>query len=189
VAADSVLAMLTADPQDHLPFASEIDTDHDGVITIDEVEHSGLVDALISPDVEMFEGDALAPDPTFAHPDSLSLGFGFHLSPCPTGSCITAAPADRCSDRVLDGDETDIDCGGSCGTCGAGAVCALASDCESGACDGHCAAPTCSDGRLDGFESDLDCGSPCATKCAPGKRCTVDLDCASGSCGTDATCH
>jgi hypothetical protein len=88
----------------------------------------------------------------------LSLGFGVHLAPCPTGHC-TKPIADPCHDRIRDGDETDVDCGGSCGACGAGATCALATDCLTQACNGnHCAAPTCDDKIRDGFETGVDCG-------------------------------
>jgi hypothetical protein len=189
-AAKGIIAMLDAKPRDHVAFAALVDSNADGTITIAEVEHNDFISALLAPDLKMFDGDELAPDSTSTdEADSLSIGFGFHLAPCPSGSCITAPPADRCNDRVIDGDETDVDCGGSCGTCGAGAACAIASDCESGACDaGRCRAPSCSDGRLDGFEVDLDCGRACATKCADQQLCLGDADCESGVCGKDGRC-
>jgi hypothetical protein len=44
-----------------------------------------------------------------------------------------------CSDGVLNGDETDIDCGGSCGPCAVGR-CAANTDCTGGTCvAGYCA--------------------------------------------------
>ena len=46
-----------------------------------------------------------------------------------------------CNDFIRNGDETDIDCGGSrCPRCGDGRVCAVAADCASGECStsGHC---------------------------------------------------
>ena len=87
-----------------------------------------------------------------------------------------------CRDRVRDGDETDIDCGGSCQPCWAMKGCGRPEDCQSQACDaGVCRAPTCSDGVRDGYESDVDCGSSCG-KCAAGKVCAADSDCASNNC-------
>ena len=189
-AATGVQQMLTASPHDHAGFASAMDRDADGTVTIPEIESAPIFVSLLAPDLKMFVGTELSPQPKSSVPDSLSLGFGFHLSPCPAGSCVTTAPADRCNDRVLDGDETDIDCGGLCGTCGAGAPCHAASDCDSGSCDGgRCRAPTCSDGHLDGFESDIDCGSLCASKCTTGQRCNVGGDCASNGCGSNGRCH
>lgn len=40
-----------------------------------------------------------------------------------------------CSNNALDGDETDIDCGGSCAACGITQVCIDNSDCTSGLCE------------------------------------------------------
>ena len=40
-----------------------------------------------------------------------------------------------CSDSLLNGDETDTDCGGSCSPCGGGKKCASGSDCASTICD------------------------------------------------------
>ncbi|MBI4702329.1 MAG: hypothetical protein HY744_14495 [Deltaproteobacteria bacterium] len=54
----------------------------------------------------------------------------------------------KCDDKVKDGQETDVDCGGpSCPGCGLGKVCGQGSDCASG----HCTAGTC-------------------TECAPGSK-------------------
>jgi hypothetical protein len=97
-----------------------------------------------------------------------------------------------CHDRVIDGDESDVDCGGGCGTCPEGGQCTEASDCESTACNsGVCAAPACNDGVRDGFETDVDCGSACGA-CAIGKQCYGDSDCGAGhTCGpvcTDIGC-
>src|SRR6185436_837646 len=91
---------------------------------------------------------------------------------------------DPCHDRVRNGDETDVDCGGSCGRCPATAACRVEGDCQTAACDaGRCRAASCSDGVLDGFESDLDCGGNCSP-CALGKRCSVTHDCAVGQCSS-----
>ena len=47
-----------------------------------------------------------------------------------------------CSDGVLSGDETDVDCGGSCEACGDGASCLADSDCANGFCAGSCVVDT-----------------------------------------------
>lgn len=39
-----------------------------------------------------------------------------------------------CHDGVRDGDETDVDCGGSCGPCATGKTCTAATDCNSKLC-------------------------------------------------------
>lgn len=47
-----------------------------------------------------------------------------------------------CADGTKNGDETDLDCGGSaCPKCGDGASCLSGSDCTSGECDGGVCAP------------------------------------------------
>ncbi len=43
---------------------------------------------------------------------------------------------DHCMNGVQDGDESDIDCGGSCAPCQAGGLCNGNLDCASGTCDG-----------------------------------------------------
>jgi hypothetical protein len=83
----------------------------------------------------------------------------------------------------LNGQETDVDCGGpNCGPCAAKSSCSKDGDCRSGRCDGGtCAAPTCSDGLQNGNETGTDCGGRCGP-CATGTACRVDGDCQSGVC-------
>lgn len=60
------------------------------------------------------------------------------------GSCPPCPPT--CDDGIQNGNETDIDCGGSCPPC----------------------SPTCDDGIQNGNETDIDCGgscTPCNTSC------------------------
>ena len=94
----------------------------------------------------------------------------------------------QCNDQIHNGDETDIDCGGACGACATGAICARAADCQSLSCagSGTCAAPSCSNGVQDGFETDLDCGGECGG-CTLGGVCWSSGDCASGQCGEPCT--
>lgn len=165
--------MIATHPSDHVAFFRLIDTQpHDFVITQEEFAHNTLIGALMTPDLEL-SGTKV-----------LSIGFGVHLAPCDAGTCTT--PAVTCFDRTLDGDETDLDCGGSCAPCSTGGSCTSAADCESHECNGTCAAPTCFDGVRDGFETDVDCGSQCGS-CASGKACWSDSDCTSGECGAPCT--
>lgn len=46
-----------------------------------------------------------------------------------SGICIS------CSDKIKNGSETDVDCGGTCGGCTAGKSCLVYSDCVSGICE------------------------------------------------------
>ena len=175
-----LIQMFETEPDRHLVFGRGVDKDHDDVITREEVDDS-VIALLLIPDIDLFDGDNYAPQvSTMA--DSLSVAFGVHLAPCDAGRCSTAQPAMLCRDRVRDGDETDVDCGGSCQPCWAAKTCRIAEDCQSRACDGGtCRAATCSDGVRDGYESDVDCGSSCGT-CAAGRRCAADTDCASNNC-------
>jgi hypothetical protein len=92
-----------------------------------------------------------------------------------------AAPG-PCQDKMQDGTETDVDCGGTCARCDDGKKCSIGSDCASTACTaGLCAQPTCVDGTRNGKETDVDCGTTCSP-CADGKGCAYGTDCASGVC-------
>jgi hypothetical protein len=49
-----------------------------------------------------------------------------------------AGPPSTCGNKVKDGDETDLDCGGSCGPCPVGKACLATNDCASGLCSTVC---------------------------------------------------
>ncbi len=90
-----------------------------------------------------------------------------HLRP---GARLVCSPQQltnlTCSDGELNGDETDTDCGGSCGSCPDGSTCAIDDDCQSLVCPGGiCLPPTCSDGVKNGDETDTDCGGPDCDAC------------------------
>jgi hypothetical protein len=51
---------------------------------------------------------------------------------CKEGTCIAEAPA--CRDGVRNGDETDVDCGGSCAACAGTRRCEVDGDCASNVC-------------------------------------------------------
>ena len=86
-----------------------------------------------------------------------------------------------CNDFVQNGDETDVDCGGSCpDRCVAGQRCAIPGDCESGVCTANfCQTPRCDDSVQNGTETDVDCGGSCPT-CGGGQTCSANTDCQSG---------
>lgn len=68
---------------------------------------------------------------------------------CRSGYCasddLCREPPASCKDEEQNGDETDVDCGGSCPSCKTGQTCATDADCESYSCDaGTCAElPAC----------------------------------------------
>jgi hypothetical protein len=168
----SMQQMVMSNPRDHAEFGALLDANKDGRVTVDEVAKNLLVKSLLGPDL------------TVGDDDFVSIGFGVHLIPCDTGSCLPTTIEDSCHDRVLDGDETDVDCGGSCRACGFDATCVVASDCQTGACDaGTCAAPTCNDQVQDGFEQGVDCGTDQCGACA-GTSCGVDAGCHSNKCNS-----
>ncbi len=89
-----------------------------------------------------------------------------------------------CGDKVKDGDESDIDCGGSCpAKCANSKACISSSDCKSVYCvSGVCRAGNCTDSYQNQDESDIDCGGSCAKKCSIGGKCNKASDCETSIC-------
>ncbi|CAF1368490.1 unnamed protein product, partial [Rotaria sordida] len=90
-----------------------------------------------------------------------------------------------CNDQVMNGNETDKDCGGAtgCPRCDDGLHCISASDCKSGVCtNGTCQVPTCNDTVKNGNETDKDCGGGKCPKCENALSCRGDADCLSNQC-------
>jgi hypothetical protein len=167
--------MIASDPLRHIVFSRFFDSDHDGIVQPDEIANSSVVQAFLVADLHAKQ--------------MMSVGFSVHLAPCDSGRCAAVAPADACSDRVIDGDESDVDCGGSCPhKCPAGGVCRSVADCQTAGCDGgRCRAASCTDGVRDGIESDVDCGLITGCKlCALGQTCVNGADCTSGRCSNGA---
>ena len=93
----------------------------------------------------------------------------------PQHTCVSSA----CMNGEKDGDETDVDCGGSCGaTCEDGAGCGGAKDCVNAqcadgvccdsACDGECqACSAAKTGKADGVCAPFDAGTDPDDECAP----------------------
>jgi hypothetical protein len=89
-----------------------------------------------------------------------------------------------CSDFAQNGDETAVDCGGSCQPCVTGPECTVGTDCTSGVCIAEACAPArCDDGVKNGSESAVDCGKGCKP-CEVGYACIGNDDCATGKCDT-----
>jgi hypothetical protein len=183
--------MVTARPDVRAWVIHTFDVDRDGMISRAELAGNGFVKAVLSPDVLLHDGAdnfVASSNDGPRENDAVSVGVAFHLAPCRDDACQPPAAAPRCDDRVQNGDETAVDCGGSCTPCAAALACVHDGDCLSGTCvGGYCGAPTCSDGRRDGFEIDVDCGPGCSL-CGAGKHCFDDSDCVSGACGSDGTC-
>lgn len=57
---------------------------------------------------------------------------------CTAGACVTPT----CDDGFTNGDEPDVDCGGSCGPCAIDAVCGADTDCASNSCKEFVCSPT-----------------------------------------------
>lgn len=88
----------------------------------------------------------------------------------------------QCDDGILNGNETDTDCGGgTCAGCALGDDCDGPGDCLSGACNGTCQ-PSCTDGIMNNGETAPDCGGPSCSDCGLGLGCASDLDCDSDQC-------
>src|SRR3989442_331615 len=97
-------------------------------------------------------------------------------------------PPVPCRNGVLDGAETDVDCGGPVGApCADGRMCLVAADCTRGSCYmGRCGSPpSCTDNAQNGSETDVDCGGMSCPACADGKKCMVGADCASKTCANN----
>jgi hypothetical protein len=96
-----------------------------------------------------------------------------------------------CSDDQQNGDETAVDCGGSCSPCADFSPCLDADDCLSNACHprGLCVPPGCVDGLFSpGGETHVDCGLSCGRTCDLGAQCLSDGDCFAGMCVAAGVC-
>jgi hypothetical protein len=110
---------------------------------------------------------------------------------CDSTSETCSAPS--CIDEVMNGTETDIDCGGkTCDPCEDDQGCLAGTDCTSLVCDSTsetCSAPSCTDEVKNDTETDIDCGGDTCEACGNGKACVGGIDCTSGVCdSTTKTC-
>jgi hypothetical protein len=107
---------------------------------------------------------------------------------CPGSEPVPLAPS--CGDEQQNGDETGVDCGGSCpDRCALGDRCEVDADCAEGlSCRLEiCVEPSCEDDVVNGDETAVDCGGTCPG-CPDGAACSVGADCQSRVCGDDDTC-
>jgi hypothetical protein len=171
VAYKGLSQLVAANPGGHRTILGLFDTSPmDWTISEQEFAQNDLIESLFETDI------------TLAEQPVLSFAIAVHLIPCESGRCSSTSPEDTCFDRVRDGDESDIDCGGSCRSCRTDESCATPNDCDSLTCDaGVCAAPRCDDGVRDGLETDVDCGGSC-THCELDEVCYNASDCDSVWC-------
>lgn len=133
------------------------------------------------------EGGSAGAEPGAAGQGGASPTGGGAAGAAGIGGSAGASELPTCNDALLNGDESDVDCGGAvCSPCADGGGCRVGEDCESGLCDeGICylagMAP-CFDGELDGDETDVDCGGPLCPPCAEGAICVGPNDCVTGEC-------
>jgi hypothetical protein len=80
-----------------------------------------------------------------------------------------------CLDGRQDGNETGIDCGGSCVAACRNGRAATGPSAPGGSDSTTESSPT--NGIKDGTETDVDCGGDAAPKCGEGKACAADADC------------
>ena len=122
------------------------------------------------------------------------------------GSCATLCTGAGCQtgDQCASGKCENGACGAKAGKpCGVGTAvaicengqpCELDKDCKSLTCVGATCALTAdsppgpADGKKNNDETDVDCGGAAAPKCADGKVCGADIDCATGYCPDTKLC-
>ncbi|MGC4070716.1 MAG: hypothetical protein QM784_39800 [Polyangiaceae bacterium] len=116
-----------------------------------------------------------------------------HVCNAGTGLC----QAQSCTDNRLNQNETDVDCGGSCGGCATNKKCLVGGDCTDKVCGSNhtCSLPSCTDEVKNGQEGGKDCGVACAGQCktppcdcAVGSTCNNNEDCAEKICGSSGFC-
>ena len=125
---------------------------------------------------------------------SSDLGAGSDFGVQHPGDLATTRPdltvAANCADGTRNGQETDIDCGGTnCGPCADGRACKVNNDCANRQCtNGVCQTPaSCNDNIKNAAETDIDCGGGNCPPCVNGRRCAANRDCSSNTC-RNGTC-
>jgi hypothetical protein len=103
---------------------------------------------------------------------------------CINNVCVAAT----CSDFTQNGDETAVDCGGSCPKCGFGQTCLIDGDCDEGVCNNTCQGPSCFDTVRNGNETDVDCGGGVCQQCGDWLGCEIAADCLGINC-TSGECR
>ncbi|NUO52601.1 MAG: hypothetical protein HOV80_27460 [Polyangiaceae bacterium] len=111
-----------------------------------------------------------------------------------TGSPASTSTGSSCTDNLQNGDETDIDCGGSCAPCNDGSNCDGPTDCVTGFCvEGVCCESACTGVCESCVEAATgDPNGVCApitpgAQCAPGS-CVGGTATAASTCDANGTC-
>jgi formylglycine-generating enzyme required for sulfatase activity len=139
-------------------------------------------------------GNGATPNPNGKTEGSeCNVGFDCRSGTCTAGLCAPslASLSSSPTDGIENGDETDVDCGGSrAPKCADGKSCQVGGDCSNAACNAakKCASPSPTDGVKNGDETDVDCGGTKAPKCATGKSCAAHADCAADACSYEKKC-
>jgi hypothetical protein len=108
-----------------------------------------------------------------------------------TGSGAGGSAGASCDDQLLDGDETDVDCGGSCPPCANDKSCEVAADCESGYCEQADVCEPCAASAQ--CSSDQWCdttvnGGTCIADLAQGEACQQGAQCPGDACVDGCCC-
>jgi len=140
---------------------------------------TGVIEGAIGP-VE--SGVAVSTGPLLANQRYTLTVSGFAGSVASASTVV--AVLGNCGDALWTDDETDVDCGGSCGPCADGLRCVESEDCSSGSCEqGVCQPLLVSEWKLDEASGDvaLDSagGNPAQLN---GAHWVQGIDCIHGSC-------
>lgn len=105
---------------------------------------------------------------------------------CSGGACVPMT----CTSGVLDGDESDVDCGGSCAPCENTFECQADADCVSGACDDSASPAVCApcggENPCPGMRFCNGTGV-CQDELSNGELCESDAECISEHCVQEET--
>lgn len=104
--------------------------------------------------------------------------FDVNATECSNNECVPAT----CNDGIENGDETDVDCGGSCNQCIDGDTCALDADCVSLFCDNLVCTACGGDGDCADLAGHYCSGGDCVPKLVNGDTCTGANQCVSDFC-------
>ncbi|MBW2456154.1 MAG: hypothetical protein JRI68_16665 [Deltaproteobacteria bacterium] len=104
---------------------------------------------------------------------------------CQALECVGTA----CDDTEMNGDETDVDCGGSCPPCENGDNCLVADDCVSKFCDGDSTCAACTGNTDCAGATDTWCDNGlCVDQKQDGTACGDDGECVNGHCADGLCC-
>ncbi|MCB9569615.1 MAG: DUF4215 domain-containing protein [Myxococcales bacterium] len=118
--------------------------DPDDPLCTDTCALASCGDGLVQPGEECDDGNDVDTDECLTTCLSASCGDGFvqeNVELCDDGNadesdgCTSLCAPSACDDGIKGGDESDVDCGGSCGPCELGKACTEGKECGSYVCD------------------------------------------------------